>query len=380
LIDDYLSEFRNLTRNPTRSGSKAVYFTGSGLGKRSTIYLLKVHAACPHSPFTTKGTTALGEEVPEYLVAEQLVSAAFAMRMISANVKRKSPLGTSLILFGNTGERDEHEYLNVRSLKEAIMCNENSTPQGNHVIIIEPTGLRVCNVQKGCLIFKLVVKASPHNPALTWLGESTWDSLARFQKSANDLMEPRHAIYPVEYGRAPPAITSNFLIGYPTISTSLVRSDPKSTEVDRSIIESSHYVSLPPEFSYRELMTRLIAVAERVGKTGGCQLSIDETYVEEPFREDPNSPLLEAISNAVLKTSGFEPVFEWLPFPVSARELKGSGFARDVVVFGPGDWAPAAIPNEKEIVTEILQASKILVDIPNELAHLEGRHQADKNR
>jgi acetylornithine deacetylase/succinyl-diaminopimelate desuccinylase-like protein len=127
-------------------------------------------------------------------------------------------------------------------------------------------------------------------------------------------------------------------------------------------------------------MRSLIAMAKEVEKSSGCQISIDETYVEEPFREDPSSLLVGAISGAVLKISGFEPIFEWLPFPVSTRELKTSGFASDVVAFGPGDWAPITTPNEKSIVSEILQASRILASIPHEATILDEKGQLDKIR
>ena len=374
LIDDYLSELENLVRNPTRSGDNAIYFTRRGLSRHSLMYLLKIHAGYPDSRSPEKMTTACGYDSSRYLTAEQLVSAAYAMKLVSANPRGEPTFGVSIILFERTGKGQCHEYVSARSLNETIMCNMSSADPKNHIIIIEPTSLRVCNVQKGCLTFKLAIKGIPHDPSFAWLGDTAWDALSRFQKSVDDFIMPRHAIYPVEFGKAPAATTSNFLIGYPTMATEQVRSDERSTDGDRCSVESYHYVSLPPNFSHQELLKKLNATAKDVEKSSGCQLSIDEICSEESFREDPHSLVVEAICNAVVKTSGFEPIFEWLPFPVSAKELKVSHFASDVVAFGPGDWAPANTPNERGIVTEILQASRILARVPYEMAAFEEKH------
>ncbi|WXG43471.1 MAG: hypothetical protein WED04_05440 [Promethearchaeati archaeon SRVP18_Atabeyarchaeia-1] len=378
LVDDYLSGLSLLRRNPTRSGDNVVYFTRVGHDhSRSITYLVNAwgdypDARCKHA--------VSGDKNCLQLVAGKIVSAVLAMRAISTEADRDPPIDVSLVLLGSEGRRSTDSYFNVRLLRENTMCANMSPESRNHVVVIESTGLRVCNVQKGCLVFKLAIRGRLHSPAFAWLGDSPWEALTRFGKSVDEFMKPRHHLYPVEYGKAPSATIANFLIGYPSIATTRVASDLSGVDEGVSSIASYSYVTLPPECSHKELMGEFRHVAERVGKNSGCQLSVEDEFVEQPFREDARSFVVNAISEAFLKVSGFEPIFEWLPFPVSARDLKESGFATDVVVFGPGDWTTIRPPNEKDIVAEIIEAAEVLAKIPYEAADMKEDQMQELSR
>jgi hypothetical protein len=165
-------------------------------------------------------------------------------------------------------------------------------------------------------------------------------------------------------------ILSSFLIGYPTVTPLRVEFDQPCSIGERSSIQAEYYVSLPPEFEYKELEEKLPIELKESGKNTGCEAVVEVVYEEKPFREDPQSVIVKATSNTFLKLTGFEPIFEWLPYPVSAKDLVSSRFANDVVVIGPGDWTSSSSQTEKTIIAEALRTSQILSNIPYEVSLL----------
>jgi hypothetical protein len=192
----------------------------------------------------------------------------------------------------------------------------------------------------------------------------------RFEENLARTMKPRHDIYPVEVGKAPPMTLSSFLIGYPTATPLRVEFHQPYSLGERNSIEAEYYVSLPPEFHYEELEEKLPSVLREIGKGTRCETSVELVYGEKPFREDSESVIVKATSNTFLKLTGFEPIFEWLPYPVSAKDLVSSRFAKDVVVVGPGDWTFSSAQSEKTIVAEALRASDILANVPYQVSLL----------
>jgi hypothetical protein len=184
-------------------------------------------------------------------------------------------------------------------------------------------------------------------------------------------MRPKHELYPVEVGKAPPMMLSNFLIGYPTVTPLQVEYHQPYMFGEHSSIEAEYYVCIPPGFPYKDFEEKLSSVGNEVAEGSGCEASLSVIYEEEPFREDAQSVIVRAASSAFQKLTGFEPIFEWLPYPVSAKDLISSGFAKDVVVFGPGDWTFSEAHDEKAMIAEALRASEILAEIPYEVASLQ---------
>jgi acetylornithine deacetylase/succinyl-diaminopimelate desuccinylase-like protein len=140
---------------------------------------------------------------------------------------------------------------------------------------------------------------------------------------------------------------------------------------ERSSLEIEYYVSIPPEFPCKEFMEKLSIMAKEIAKNAGCEATVSKVYEEEPFREDAQSLIVRATSSAFQKLTGFEPVFEWLPYPVSAKELASSKFARDVLALGSGDWTMSTANDEKTTIANAIRASEVLAEIPYEIASLE---------
>jgi acetylornithine deacetylase/succinyl-diaminopimelate desuccinylase-like protein len=183
-------------------------------------------------------------------------------------------------------------------------------------------------------------------------------------------MKPRHDTYPVEVGKAPSLILSNFLIGYPAVTPLQVKYHQPTTLGESSSIEAEYYVSIPPEFPHKEFEEKVSAAAVENAKRAGCEASLSVVYEEEPFQQDAKSVLVRATTNVFQKLTGFEPVVEWLPYPVSGKILTSSGFAKDVMVLGPGDWTMTNAQDEKSTLIEAFRASEILAEIPYEVASL----------
>jgi acetylornithine deacetylase/succinyl-diaminopimelate desuccinylase-like protein len=260
-------------------------------------------------------------------------------------------------------------------MSEAFASKNHGMIAATHLVVVESTDLKVCNVQKGCIAFKLVLEGRLHHPSFSWLGENALDAVNRFSDGMSDIVRPHHDKYPVEVGKATPLILSRFLVGFPTMTPTCVRCEQENTSGGSSRIEVDYYVSTPPEFSSKNFKDKLNKTLIHVAETTGCKASIEAMLEEEPFRENPHSIIVTATSDVMKRLTGFEPVFEWLPFPISAAELKSSGFARDVIAFGPGDPTLSAKQDEKNMVREALLASEVLAQIPQRVATLEEEHK-----
>jgi acetylornithine deacetylase/succinyl-diaminopimelate desuccinylase-like protein len=290
------------------------------------------------------------------------------MREIQRRTDQVPPIDIHFILVGNRRRKNGYQRFSPQSLRESVL---DSIGSRTHLIIVESTGLRACSVQKGSLIFRLIIKGRSHNPAFPWLGENPWDMLIRFEEKLSRTMKPKHTIYPVEVGKAPPMTLSSFLIGYPTMTPLRVEYHQPYLFGEQSSIEAEYYVCIPPEFLCKVFKEKLTVTVDEIARSSGCEATASVVYEEEPFREDARSVIVKATSSTFLRLTGFEPIFEWLPYPVSAKDLKSSGFANDIVVLGPGDWTMSTAQDEKTVIAEALRASEIFAEIPYEAALLQ---------
>lgn len=377
-VDDYLSSFTGVERIPCRYDSDMACFAIRGRDHTRSVTFLLSASEMLH-PVRCPGDRDKVASDNSYLnlIATNLLSASLALKRIQRNAKKAAPVDIYFILVGDGARKGSYQRFNGQSLRESIL---GSIDFGTHLVIIEPTCLRVCSVQKGCFVFRLRIRGRSHNPAFAWLGENSWDVLIRFEESLASTMKPRHNTYPVEVGKAPPMILSSFLIGYPTMTPLRVEFDQPCSIGERSSIEAEYYVSLPPEFQYKELEQKIQIALKESGKGTGCEASVEVIYEEKPFREDPQSVIVKATSNAFLKLTRFEPIFEWLPYPVSAKDLVSSRFAMDVVVIGPGDWTFSSTQSEKTIIAEALRASEILASVPYEVSLLSENPHSEEGR
>ncbi len=378
LVDDYLSSIRGVDRIATKYDSDTACFAVRGHDHtRSVTFLLSTSGAYRSMPCSGNKDEVKSYESYLNLIVGNLLSASLAMKGVTGNTCKVSPIDVYLILVGQVERDHSYQRFNVQSLRESILGRIGF---GTHLVIIESTGLRACTVQKGCLVFKLRIRGRSHNPAFPWLGENPWDVLIRFERSLASTMKPRHDIYPVEVGKAPPMILSSFLLGYPTMTPLQVEYHQPYSIGEHSSIEAEYYVSLPPEFPYREFEDKLPVTLKEIVKGTGCDASVEVVYEEEPFREDAQSVIVKATSNAFLKLTGFEPIFEWLPYPASAKDLTSNGFAKDIVALGPGDWTLSSAQSEKAIIAEALRASEILASVPYEVSLLSENPHSEEGR
>jgi acetylornithine deacetylase/succinyl-diaminopimelate desuccinylase-like protein len=295
------------------------------------------------------------------------------MRDLQRRKDKALPIDVYFMLVGDRDGTLCYQRFNPQYLRESIV---GSIGHGTHLMVVESTGLRACIVQKGCIVFRLTISGRSHHPSFPWLGENPWEVLIKFEERLADTMKPKHDIYPVEVGKAPPMMLSNFLIGYPIMTPLRLEYHQPYAFGERSSIETEYYVSTPPEISHKEIEEKFSSSAKEIAKRIGCEATVTVAYREEPFRGDAKSAIVRATSSTFQKLTGFEPVFEWLPYPVSAKDLTSSGFAKDVMVLGPGDWAFSTSQDEKSIITEAMRASEILAQIPFEVALLEEKRQA----
>nr|MDO8099007.1 M20 family metallopeptidase [Candidatus Njordarchaeota archaeon] len=375
LVDEYLSPIEALHKVPTRCDSNIVCFFAKGRDHSRSVTFLVDTQGTPHNATWSKDKSETnGDRSYLNLAAGNMVSAVLAMRRLSEKEKKEPPIDVAFILLGD--ESEKHGYRGrSASLMQSFVSKDDRIKAGTHLIVVAPTGLNVCNVQKGCITFKLIVEGRLHHPSFSWLGENPLDALNRFSESLSETVKPRHDKYPVEVGKTSSLILSHFLVGYLTMTPMSIRYERQGTMGGVSCIEVDYYVSTPPEFSSKNFQEKLNKALVHVTETTGCKVSIEDVLEEEPFREDPHSVIVTATSKALLKLTGFEPVFEWLPFPVSAGELKASNFARDVVAFGPGDCSLSGWQGEKSMVKDALVASEILGQTPYEVAVLEDEHE-----
>jgi hypothetical protein len=335
-VDDYLTSITGIERIPTKYDSDTTCFAVRGGDRtRSVTFLLSASGALSPVHCSEHLVGAIGDKSYLNLIAGNLLSGCLAMREIQRRTNRVSPIDIYFILVGNQGRRNGYQRFSPQSLRESVLGSIGSR---THLIIVESTGLRACSVQKGSLIFRLTIRGRSHNPAFPWLGENAWDMLIRFEERLSSTMKPRHSIYPVEVGKAPPVTLSSFLIGYPTMTPLKVEYHQPYLFGEQSCIETEYYVCIPPEFLCKEFEEKLTVLVNEIARSSGCEATVSVVYEEEPFREDAQSVIIKATSSTFLKLTGFEPIFEWLPYPVSAKDLTSSGFAEDVVVLGPGDW------------------------------------------
>jgi hypothetical protein len=299
------------------------------------------------------------------------------MKKVGSNRDRALPINVYFVLVENGGNELGYQRFNPRFLRESVLGTIGS---GTHLVVVESTGLRACIVQKGCVVFTLEIGGRSHHPCFPWLGENPWDVLIRFEESLAATVKPRHDIYPVEVGKAPPMTLSNFLIGCPTMTPVRLEFHPPLVFGESSSIEAEYYVCIPPEFSHKEFEEKVSAVTTEVAKHYGCKASVSIIYEEEPFREDAKSVLVRATINVFQKLTDFEPVIEWLPYPVSGKDLISSGFARDLIVVGPGDWTMASPQDEKKTIMEAFRASDILAEIPYGIVSLTETLHTEQNR
>jgi len=374
LVDDYLSSLKGIQRIPAKCTSDASYFVVRGHDRSpSTAFL--VTARKTFSVASSSGEDRqVNNETYSRLLAANIASATLALKTVSED--RPPPTDVFLVILGDEAEKRKYQRYTVEPVEEASAGDHGNTIFGTHLVVVESTGLRACSVQKGCIVFKLCIKGKLHHPAFPWLGQNPWNALMRFGENLNGIMRPKHSIYPVEVGEAPPLILSRFLLGYPTMTPTHIKATEPAIIGESIPVEIEYYASTPPEFSHTDFKDRLSSVVVEVAKGSGCEASIEDVFEEEPFREDSHSPIVAALSQAFLKSTGFEPIFEWLPFPISARELKSTGFAKDVVAFGPGDLTLTNGQNELGIVGEAFRASRILARIPCEVAALEDRQES----
>lgn len=374
VVDDFLSSIRGIERIPTRYDSGMTCFVVRGRDStRSVTFLLSASGALHPMRCLERLDGGLHGNSYLNLTAGNLLSACLAMKNVQGRRNKALPVDVYFVLVGNGERKLGYRHFDPQFLRESILDTIGS---GTHLIVVESTGLRACIVQKGCLVFRLKIRGRFHHPAYPWLGENPWDVLIRFEESMAGTMKPKHDIYPVEVGRAPPIMLSNFMIGYPTMTPLQVEYVQPHLFGENSSIETEYYVCVPPEFSYKDFESKLSSVLEEVARGSGCEASVDVIYEEQPFREDPQSVIVNATSSAFLRLTGFEPVFEWLPHPVSANDLISSGFAKDIMVLGPGDWTLSSTQDEKTIIAEVLRAAEILETIPYEAALLQERQQA----
>nr|MDO8134245.1 peptidase dimerization domain-containing protein [Candidatus Njordarchaeum guaymaensis] len=375
LVDEYLSSIEALDRLPTSYDSSIACFFAKGRDhSRSVTFLVNTQGTLHNATWSKDRSETTIDRSYLNLAAGNMVSAFLAMRRLSENEGKEPPIDVAFILLSDESNKRGYQGL-AASLSKAFVSKDDRIKAGTHLIVVESTGLRVCNVQKGCLTFKLIVEGRLHHPSFSWLGGNSLDAVNRFSESLSDTVKPQHDKYPIEVGKTPPLILSRFLVGYLTMTPMRIKHEQHGTMGGRSCIEVDYYVSTPPEFSFKDFKEKLNEAIVRVTQTTGCKASIEDMLEEEPFREDPHSVIVTATSKALLKLTAFEPVFEWLPFPVSAGELKSSGFARDVLAFGPGDWTLSGGQGEKNSTREALLASEVLAQIPHEIASLEEKHR-----
>jgi hypothetical protein len=285
------------------------------------------------------------------------------MRNLQFRKNNKLPVDVYMVLIGMQDGKLGYQRFNSQSLRDSVL---GTIGHSSHLIVVESTGLRACIVQKGCIVLRLEISGRSHQPAFPWLGENPWDVLIKFEEDVSDIMRPRHDIYPVEVGKAPPMILSNFLIGYPTLTPMQIKYQQPYLFGERNAIEVEYYVCIPPEFSNKDIEERFSRTAKEIAKRAGCEVTASVTYEEEHFRGNPKSAIVRATCSSFKKLTRFEPVFEWLPYPVSAKDLTSSGFAKDIMVLGPGDWALSSSQDDKTIIAEALHASEIFAEIPFE--------------
>jgi acetylornithine deacetylase/succinyl-diaminopimelate desuccinylase-like protein len=368
-VDDYLSSVRGVDRIATKYDSDTACFAVRGHDhNRSVTFLLSASGTFNLVSCSGRRDRVISDKSYLNLIAGNLLSASLAMKRLTGNSGKVSPIDVYLILVGHVKRNNGYQRFNVHSLRQSMLSRIGF---GTHLVVVEPTGLRACSVHKGCLVFRLRIRGRSHNPAFPWLGENPWNVLMRFEENLARTMKPRHDIYPVEVGKAPPMTLSSFLIAYPTETPLRVEFHQPYSLGERNSIEAEYYVSLPPEFHYQEFEEKLPSLIREIGKATRCETSVEVVYEEKPFREDPKSVIVKATSNAFLKLTGFEPIFEWLPYPISAKDLTSSGFARDVVALGPGDWTFTSAQDEKTVIAESIRISEILAEIPYEVTLLQ---------
>jgi acetylornithine deacetylase/succinyl-diaminopimelate desuccinylase-like protein len=374
IVDEYLSSDEALRRVPTRYDSDIVCFLARGRDpSQSVTFLVNIRGPSNLTHAMAKGEIGRDKSCLN-LAAGNLVSAFVAIRKLTQEEKGGLPLDVAFILLGGESRKWGYRGL-ATSVSEAFASKNHGMIAATHLVVVEPTDLKVCNVQKGCITFKLVFEGQLHHPSFSWLGRNALDAVNRFSDGMSDIVRPQHDKYPVEVGKTTPLILSRFLVGLPTMIPTCVRCEQKGTVSGSSRIEVDYYVSTPPEFSSKSFKDKLNKALIHVAETTGCRASIEDMFEEEPFRENPHSIIVTATSDVLKRLTEFEPTFEWLPFPISAAELKSNGFARDVIAFGPGDPTLSAKQDEKNMVRETLLASEVLAKIPQRVATLEGEHK-----
>ena len=364
VVDDYLSSIAGIERIPTKYDSETACFVVRGNDpNHSVTFLLRASGAFRPTLRLDRMSGGLGDNSYLNLAAGNLLSACLAMENLQRKKQNKLPIDVYMVLIGMRDGNLGYQRFDSQSLRDSVL---GTIGRSTHLVVVESTGLRACIVQKGCIVLRLEISGRSHQPAFPWLGENPWDVLIKFEENVSNTMKPKHDIYPVEVGKAPPMMLSNFLIGYPTMTPVWLKYQQPYMFGERNSIEVEYYICIPPESSIKEMEDRLQGTAKETAKRVGCGVEVSMTYEEEPFREDAKSAIVRATCNAFKKLTRFEPVFEWLPYPVSANNLTSSGFAKDIMVLGPGDWTFSSTQDDKTIIAEALHASEIFAEIPFE--------------
>lgn len=274
-----------------------------------------------------------------------LASAVAALKAVNSISQPKRTTFLVAIPDGENGFKSINKLIDIKPLRGSI------------AIVLEPTGLKISNVQRGMVHFKLKVKGKQSHVATPWLSDNPIramiDVISHLKK-----LEPAHPIYPTEIDKVPkgyPNLLSTFMLGLNTFTVANLETKFEGHTIPEVAL-ADIFVTLLPGQKLDELVDKLRTLFRSIKR----EISLEVTEHIPPVVESANSEIVRILAKSIRLVTGTYPDYEWFPWPTATVPLKETGIADEVVVFGPGDFNVAHRYNEHVGINQLICAAKIL--------------------
>jgi acetylornithine deacetylase/succinyl-diaminopimelate desuccinylase-like protein len=276
-----------------------------------------------------------------------LASAIAAFKAVSSASQLRRTAFLVAIPDGEERFRSINKLLEIKALKGSI------------AILLEPTCLKICNVQRGMVHLRLTAIGTQSHIAIPWLANNPIQALAEAVASLKEL-QPTQSIYPTKISEIPSGysnLLTAFMLGLNTFVVANLSAECKGHTIPEAA-SADVFATLLAEQTVSDIEGKLRTLLNKQMKE--CRISVNVVEYTSPFIEPASSEVVRILAKSIRLVMGVEADYEWFPWPTATALLKEMGIASQAVVFGPGDFNMAHRYNECVSLIDLLNAAKIL--------------------
>lgn len=230
--------------------------------------------------------------------------------------------------------------------------------QGDGVVILEPTSLKMSPIQSGALTFRLTIPGKATHAAMRWDGVSAIEKYNLIHESILALEKQRHQSFEVQYYESSDRVAP--------INIGTIKGGEWHSTVPESVIVEGRFGVFPGETA----QGARDSFENHIKQTADSDSWLKDNppiveWFEGQFESGQTAvdhPLIQSLTDSYLQSVGDAPILEGVTYGSDLRLFTNHAHI-PAVLFGPGDVRLAHAANEFVEIEEVLICVNIIANM-----------------